>query len=88
MGNPVVKAISGGHTVRVKNELERNITIKLGYANAKIYKLDDSGCPQPNVADPAEAAHLMSFVQTAWGPKGTATQPGTFPLSIAPAGVF
>uniref|UniRef100_A0A4W5JZ36 protein-synthesizing GTPase n=1 Tax=Hucho hucho TaxID=62062 RepID=A0A4W5JZ36_9TELE len=31
----VVKAISGVHTVRFKNELERNITIKLGYANAK-----------------------------------------------------
>ena len=25
-------------TVRFKNELERNITIKLGYANAKVYK--------------------------------------------------
>uniref|UniRef100_H2YM13 protein-synthesizing GTPase n=1 Tax=Ciona savignyi TaxID=51511 RepID=H2YM13_CIOSA len=36
----VVKAISGVHTVRFKNELERNITIKLGYANAKIYKAD------------------------------------------------
>jgi translation initiation factor 2 subunit 3 len=35
----VVKAISGVKTVRFKNELERNITIKLGYANAKIYKL-------------------------------------------------
>ncbi|CAD6590071.1 MAG: hypothetical protein ASARMPREDX12_004177 [Alectoria sarmentosa] len=33
----VVKAISGVQTVRFKNELERNITIKLGYANAKIY---------------------------------------------------
>lgn len=33
----VVKAISGVHTVRFKTELERNITIKLGYANAKIY---------------------------------------------------
>nr|XP_051685459.1 eukaryotic translation initiation factor 2 subunit 3, X-linked isoform X2 [Oryctolagus cuniculus] len=43
----VVKAISGVHTVRFKNELERNITIKLGYANAKIYKLDDLGCPRP-----------------------------------------
>lgn len=30
----VVKAISGVQTVRFKNELERNITIKLGYANA------------------------------------------------------
>jgi translation initiation factor 2 subunit 3 len=37
----VVKAISGVQTVRFKNELERNITIKLGYANAKIYK-----CPK------------------------------------------
>jgi hypothetical protein len=34
----VVKAISGVKTVRYKNELERNITIKLGYANAKIFK--------------------------------------------------
>jgi hypothetical protein len=32
----VVKALSGVHTVRFKNELERNITIKLGYANAKV----------------------------------------------------
>jgi translation initiation factor 2 subunit 3 len=32
----VVKAISGVHTVRFKNEKERNITIKLGYANAKV----------------------------------------------------
>lgn len=42
----VVKAISGVQTVRFKNELERNITIKLGYANAKLYKgdaLEDSG---------------------------------------------
>jgi translation initiation factor 2 subunit 3 len=31
----VVKAISGVHTIRHKTELVRNITIKLGYANAK-----------------------------------------------------
>merc|ERR1712166_715143 len=37
----VVKSISGVQTVRFKNELERNITIKLGYANAKIYKRID-----------------------------------------------
>lgn len=37
----VVKAVSGVQTVRFKNELERNITIKLGYANAKVFK-----CPQ------------------------------------------
>eukprot|EP00475_Leptophrys_vorax_P031404 TRINITY_DN47563_c0_g1_i1.p1 TRINITY_DN47563_c0_g1~~TRINITY_DN47563_c0_g1_i1.p1 ORF type:complete len:435 (+),score=52.84 TRINITY_DN47563_c0_g1_i1:262-1566(+) len=43
----VVKAISGVQTVRFKNELERNITIKLGYANAKIYKCEDDTCPRP-----------------------------------------
>ena len=36
----LVKAISGVQTVKFKNELVRNITIKLGYANAKIYKAD------------------------------------------------
>lgn len=34
----IVKSISGVQTVRFKNEKERNITIKLGYANAKIYE--------------------------------------------------
>lgn len=43
----VVKAISGVQTVRFKNELERNITIKLGYANAKIYECEDERCPRP-----------------------------------------
>lgn len=42
----VVKAISEVQTVRFKNELERNITIKLGYANAKIYKCDNPDCPR------------------------------------------
>jgi translation initiation factor 2 subunit 3 len=42
----VVKALTGVQTVRFKNELERNITIKLGYANAKIYKCD--GVERPN----------------------------------------
>ena len=43
----LVKAISGVQTVRFKNELERNITIKLGYANAKIYKCDNPECAPP-----------------------------------------
>lgn len=43
----VVRAISGVQTVRFKDELERNITIKLGYANAKIYKCSSSECPAP-----------------------------------------
>lgn len=43
----VVKAISGVQTVRFKNELERNITIRLGYANAKIYKCEDPDVEAP-----------------------------------------
>ena len=43
----IVKAISGVQTVRFKNELVRNITIKLGYANAKIYKCDSESCQRP-----------------------------------------
>mmetsp|Transcript_26859 Transcript_26859/g.58608 ORF Transcript_26859/g.58608 Transcript_26859/m.58608 type:complete len:458 (+) Transcript_26859:134-1507(+) len=44
----VVKAISGVQTVRFKNELERNITIKLGYANAKIYCCSNAACERPS----------------------------------------
>ncbi|CAN3371678.1 hypothetical protein DIURU_001819 [Diutina rugosa] len=44
----VVRAISGVQTVRFKDELERNITIKLGYANAKIYKCSNPECPEPD----------------------------------------
>jgi len=43
----VVKSLSGVQTVRFKNELERNITIKLGYANAKIYRSKDPKCKRP-----------------------------------------
>ena len=43
----VVKAISGVQTVRFKNELVRNITIKLGYANAKIFKCTNEACHRP-----------------------------------------
>merc|ERR1711866_42365 len=44
----VVKGLSGVHTVRFKQEKERNITIKLGYANAKIYKSDDPEVKRPD----------------------------------------
>ncbi|CEM25367.1 unnamed protein product [Vitrella brassicaformis CCMP3155] len=43
----VVRAISGIQTVRFKSEKERNITIKLGYANAKLYKCEDDECEAP-----------------------------------------
>ena len=34
----LVKAISGTSTIRHSKEIGRNITMKLGYANAKLYK--------------------------------------------------
>lgn len=36
----VVKAITGTNTIKYKSEKEKNITIKLGYANAKIFVCD------------------------------------------------
>jgi len=53
----VVRGLSGVHTVRFKQEKERNITIKLGYANAKIYK-----CDLPS--DELPAASYCSFGST------------------------
>jgi translation initiation factor 2 subunit 3 len=43
----IVHSITGVQTVRFKNELERNITIKLGYANAKFFKCKNLHCPPP-----------------------------------------
>lgn len=43
----VVRAITGIQTIRFKNELERNITIKLGYANAKFFFCTNQHCPKP-----------------------------------------
>lgn len=40
----IVQCIAGVSTIRYKAELERNITIKLGYANAKIYQCN---CERP-----------------------------------------
>lgn len=40
----IVQCISGMSTIRYRAELERNITIKLGYANAKIF---ECACPRP-----------------------------------------
>ncbi len=42
----LVKRISGVDTVRFHQEKDRGITIKLGYANAKIYKCPS--CPSPS----------------------------------------
>jgi translation initiation factor 2 subunit 3 len=43
----VVRAISTVDTVRHKTEKERNITIKLGYANAKFFKCTSETCERP-----------------------------------------
>merc|ERR1719408_122972 len=43
----VVRGLSGIHTIRFKQEKERNITIKLGYANAKVYKCDKEDVESP-----------------------------------------
>merc|ERR1719221_2529854 len=44
----VVKGLSGNTTIKFKQEKERNITIKLGYANAKIYKCDNEEMERPD----------------------------------------
>ncbi|CAF1284913.1 unnamed protein product [Rotaria sp. Silwood1] len=43
----VVKSLSGVSTARFKSEKDRNMTIKLGYANAKIFECDNDKCPRP-----------------------------------------
>merc|ERR1719311_1358694 len=43
----VVKGLSGKSTIRFKQEKERNITIRLGYANAKVYKSDNPDMVAP-----------------------------------------
>lgn len=44
----LVKSLTGTTTVKFKNELERNITIKLGYANCKIFKCNNVHCTPPS----------------------------------------
>ena len=41
----IVKCITGINTIKYKSELEKNITIKLGYANSKIYECN---CVRPS----------------------------------------
>jgi len=57
----IVKALSGVQTVRFKNELVRNITIKLGYANAKVFKCDNEKCPRPTCYIAAGSSKEDSF---------------------------
>jgi translation initiation factor 2 subunit 3 len=66
----VVKAISGVQTVRFKNELERNITIKLGYANAKIYQ-GKLVAPAPAAAGADEVAAASAATGTVYTSRGS-----------------
>merc|ERR1719311_573137 len=74
----VVKGLSGKSTIRFKQEKERNITIRLGYANAKVYKCDNAdlaapdcytsfgsdtpACPRPGCPGMLELKRHVSFV--------------------------
>jgi len=52
--------------VRFKNELERNITIKLGYANAKIYQgkaLEDEDNPTGPIYTSRGSSHKDTFIE-------------------------
>lgn len=49
----VVRAISGVTTIKWKKELERNITIRLGYANAKIYQCPNCPAPECFISKPS-----------------------------------
>lgn len=59
----VVKALSGVKTTKYKSEMERNITIKLGYANAKIYKAVEPRTKRPDcyVSRGSETADLFDY---------------------------
>lgn len=57
----VVKSLSGVHTVRFRNEMQRNITIKLGYANAKIYAKKQTEEKTPGGYTSKGSAHVDTF---------------------------
>jgi len=58
----LVKAISGESTVRFEKEKKRNITIQLGYANAKLYRCNQPGCPRGERYTSAGSGHPDTFV--------------------------
>eukprot|EP01059_Diplonema_ambulator_P017416 TRINITY_DN29428_c0_g1_i1.p1 TRINITY_DN29428_c0_g1~~TRINITY_DN29428_c0_g1_i1.p1 ORF type:complete len:469 (+),score=137.57 TRINITY_DN29428_c0_g1_i1:64-1470(+) len=60
----VVKAISGVKTVKFKREMVNNITIKLGYANAKIFQIPDHPRPSCYVPAPSSAPDNMIDPET------------------------
>ena len=53
----VVRGLTGVQTTKFKQEKERTITIKLGYANAKIYRCTHPDCPRPGNYTSHGSAH-------------------------------
>ena len=61
----LVKALSGTNTIRHSNEKKRNITIKAGYANMKVWLKPDGSFDTTNsedTIDDAKLVHHISFV--------------------------
>ena len=58
----LTKRISGINTIRFKSEKERNITINLGYANAKIFKSDDGIDSRPGSSKPQDGEKESAYV--------------------------
>lgn len=77
-----MKAISGVQTVRFKNEQERNITIKLGYANAKIYECTFKVRRPAPTPTPPSAPH--SLPAAAWRAAQITSMPQPQPCARAP----
>ena len=63
----LVKAISNVHTVRFRDELVRNITIKLGYANAKIFCCNNKDHPRPENYESHGSSHPNEYPCTREG---------------------
>ncbi len=57
----LIKALTGQDTIKFKKEREQNITIKLGYAETKIYNLDDDYYTT-NMPKEAKLIKWISFV--------------------------
>ena len=56
-----VYGLTGTHTQRHSSEMKRNITIKPGYANMKIYKKEENGVIKYNNKE-GELVHHISFI--------------------------
>ncbi|KAL0603516.1 hypothetical protein AAY473_025512 [Plecturocebus cupreus] len=71
---PAVKAISGVHTVKFKNELGRTTESIKGRLRPTFINLMTQVVLGQNVLGPVEAVHLMPFLHACQGPKGTSSE--------------